>query len=55
MTELELKLPLPDQIANQSKAAGLLASEAIEWMLWRHFLECRQAVRSMALAVLYKI
>lgn len=30
MTELELKLSLPDQIANQAKAAGLLTSESIE-------------------------
>jgi len=30
MTELELKLLLPDQLANQAKAAGLLTSEAIE-------------------------
>ena len=30
MTELELKLSLPDQLANQAKAAGLLTSESIE-------------------------
>ena len=30
MTELELKLSLPDQIASQAKAAGLLTSESIE-------------------------
>jgi hypothetical protein len=30
MTELELKLSLPDQLARQAKAAGLLTSEAIE-------------------------
>lgn len=30
MTELELKVSLPDQIANQAKAAGLLTSESIE-------------------------
>jgi len=30
MTELELKLSLPDRLANQAKAAGLLTSEAIE-------------------------
>lgn len=30
MTELELKLSLPDQLADQAKAAGLLTSEAIE-------------------------
>ena len=41
MTELELKLSLPDQIANQAKAAGLLASEAIERLV-------RQAIRKAA-------
>ena len=30
MTELELQLSLPDQLANQAKSAGLLTSEAIE-------------------------
>ena len=30
MTELELKLSLPDQLANQARDAGLLTSEAIE-------------------------
>ncbi len=29
MTQLNLKLSLPDQIANQAKAAGLLTSEAL--------------------------
>ena len=41
MTELELKLSLPDQIANQAKAAGLLTSEAIERLV-------RQAIRKAA-------
>lgn len=38
MTELELKLSLPDQLADQAKAAGLLTSEAIEGLV-------RQAIR----------
>lgn len=41
MTELELKLSLPDQIADQAKAAGLLTSEAIERLV-------RQAIRKAA-------
>ena len=41
MTELELKLSLPDQIASQAKAAGLLTSEAIERLV-------RQAIRKAA-------
>ena len=41
MTELELKLYLPDQIANQAKAAGLLTSEAIERLV-------REAIRKAA-------
>ena len=41
MTELELKLSLPDQIANQAKAAGLLTSEAIERLV-------REAIRKSA-------
>ena len=41
MTELELKLSLPDQIAEQAKAAGLLTSEAIERLV-------RQAIRKAA-------
>ena len=35
MTEVELKLSLPDQLANQAQAAGLLTPEAIEQMLKR--------------------
>jgi len=38
MTELELKLSLPDQLATQAKAAGLLTSEAIERLV-------REAIR----------
>lgn len=41
MTELELKLSLPDQIASQAKAAGLLTSESIERLV-------RQAIRKAA-------
>ena len=41
MTELELKLSLPDQIATQAKAAGLLTSEAIERLV-------REAIRKAA-------
>lgn len=41
MTELELKLSLPDRLANQAKAAGLLTSEAIERLV-------RQAIRKAA-------
>ena len=42
MTELELKLSLPDQIASQAKAAGLLTSESIERLV-------RQAIRKAAI------
>lgn len=41
MKELELKLSLPDQLAKQAKAAGLLTSEAIEGLV-------RQAIRKAA-------
>ena len=41
MTELELKLSLPDQLADQAKAAGLLTSEAIERLV-------REAIRKAA-------
>jgi macrodomain Ter protein organizer (MatP/YcbG family) len=41
MKELELKLSLPDQLASQAKAAGLLTSEAIERLV-------RQAIRKAA-------
>ena len=41
MTELELKLSLPDQLANQAKAAGLLTSESIERLV-------REAIRKVA-------
>ena len=41
MTELELKLSLPDQLASQAKAAGLLTSEAIERLV-------REAIRKAA-------
>lgn len=42
MTELELKLSLPDQLADQAKAAGLLTSQAIERL-------ARQAIRKAAI------
>jgi len=41
MTELELTLSLPGQIASQAKAAGLLTSESIERLV-------RQAIRKAA-------
>ena len=41
MTELELKLSLPDHLANQAKDAGLLTSEAIERLV-------REAIRKAA-------
>ena len=41
MTELELKLSLPDQLARQAKAAGLLTSESIERLV-------REAIRKAA-------
>jgi len=41
MIELELKLSLPDEIANQAKAAGLLTSESIERLM-------REAIRKVA-------
>jgi len=41
MTEVELKLSLPDTLAKQAKAAGLLTSEAIERLV-------RQAIRKAA-------
>lgn len=41
MTELELKLSLPDQLASQARAAGLLTSESIERLV-------RQAIRKAA-------
>lgn len=42
MTEFELKLSLPDQIASQARAAGLLTSESIERLV-------RQAIRKAAI------
>ncbi len=41
MTELELKLSLPDELADQARAAGLLTSEAIERLM-------REAIRKAA-------
>ena len=48
MTELELKLSLPDQLASQAKAAGLLTSEAIERLV-------REAIRKAAAQRLIEI
>lgn len=48
MTELELKLSLPDQLADQAKAAGLLTSEAIERLV-------REAIRKAAAQRLLEI
>lgn len=41
MTELELRLSLPDHLARQAKAAGLLTSEAMERLV-------REAIRKAA-------
>lgn len=41
MTELELKLSLPERLASQARAAGLLTSEAIERLV-------REAIRKEA-------
>jgi post-segregation antitoxin (ccd killing protein) len=41
VTELELKLSLPDELADQARAAGLLTSEAIERLM-------REAIRKAA-------
>jgi post-segregation antitoxin (ccd killing protein) len=54
MTELELKLSLPDELADQARAAGLLTSEAIERLMReairkaaaRRFLEIGQRLRA---------
>ena len=48
MTELELKLSLPDQLANQARAAGLVTSEAIERLV-------RDAIRKAAAERLVEI
>lgn len=48
MTELELKLSLPDQLAQQAEAAGLLTSEAIERLV-------REAIRKAAAQRLVEI
>jgi len=48
MTELELKLSLPDQLANQARAAGLLTSESIERLV-------RDAIRKAAAQRLIEI
>ena len=48
MTELELKLSLPDELADQARAAGLLTSEAIERLM-------REAIRKAAAQRLVEI
>ncbi len=53
MTTLELKLSLPDQLAEEAKRAGLLRPEAIESMLRErlrreHLGELRQSMDKMA-------
>jgi hypothetical protein len=55
MTTLELKLSLPDRLAEQAQAAGLLTPEAIESMLRetlrrQHVEELRQAMATLAAA-----
>ena len=44
---MELKVNLPDTLANEAKAAGLLTPQAIERLL-------REAVRSQAVNELFK-
>lgn len=48
VTELELKLLLPDELARQARAAGLLTSEAIERLV-------REAIRKAAARRLVEI
>ncbi|MBI4189896.1 MAG: hypothetical protein HY525_05095 [Betaproteobacteria bacterium] len=53
MTTLEIKLSLPDSVAKEAQAAGLLAPEAIESMLRerlraRRIAELREAIDQMA-------
>jgi post-segregation antitoxin (ccd killing protein) len=48
MTELELELSLPDELAGQAWAAGLLTSEAIERLV-------REAIRKAAARRLLEI
>ena len=43
MTTVELKLSLPDQLAEEARAAGLLAPESIEKLL-REAIERRKKV-----------
>jgi hypothetical protein len=55
MTTLELKLSLPDRLAEEAQAAGLLTPEAIESMLRetlrrQHVEELRQAMATLAAA-----
>ncbi|MGH8593391.1 MAG: hypothetical protein ACREV3_05905 [Gammaproteobacteria bacterium] len=55
MTTLELKLSLPDRLAEEAQAAGLLTPEAIESMLretlrCQHVEELRQAMATLAAA-----
>ena len=53
MTNLELKLSLPDRLAQEAQAAGLLTPEAIESMLREtlrrlHVEELRQTMVTLA-------
>jgi hypothetical protein len=53
MTTLELKLSLPDRLAEEAQAAGLLTPAAIESMLRetlrrQHVEELRQAMATLA-------
>jgi post-segregation antitoxin (ccd killing protein) len=48
MTELELKLSLPDELADQARAAGLLSAEGIERLM-------REAIRKAAARRLLEI
>jgi post-segregation antitoxin (ccd killing protein) len=48
VTELDLKLSLPDDLAEQARAAGLLTSEAIERLM-------REAIRKAAARRLVEI
>ena len=48
MTTLELKLNLPDQLAREAKAAGLLTPEAMEAMLREQLRkQAGEALRTM--------
>ena len=55
MTELELKLSLPDELAAQAKAAGLLTSEALIAELARILERAKFAAKLTPTACLQRI